>query len=339
MSAAAGHLSVDALLDYWLHDSDAAATDAVDEHLMHCDACGQALDELIALGDGVRAAFRAGAVAAVASDAFVQRLAGQGLRVREYRLPHNGSVNCTVAPEDDLLVSHLEAPLQGVQRLDAVCELSLEPGVQHRLRGRSVRPAGRRGALAAQDRRGQAAARPHAPGHAAGGGGRRHARAGTLHLPPPAVAGPLEGALVVITLLHEQRQTHWPDAAADGDALWLDGPAIEQATGWTWKPEGLCHGEVCVPLPPRAADARVRARRPPESRGDVASQRAAGGARRRIAHLGAGHGRRAARRRARHAAGAGLRVARSRWPSAPAVVVPRPQGLPRHLGLVVRVSR
>jgi hypothetical protein len=55
------------------------------------------------------------------------------MRLREYRLPRNGSVHCTVAPEDELLVSTLEAPLQGVQRLDALAELSIEPGVQHRL--------------------------------------------------------------------------------------------------------------------------------------------------------------------------------------------------------------
>lgn len=134
MSGAAGHLSVDALLDYWLHDlAPAAAVDAVDEHLMQCDACGQALDELIALGDGVRSAFRAGAVSAVATSAFVQRLVGQGVRLREYRPPRGGSVNCTVAPDDDLLVTHLEAPLEGVRRIDAVAESSLEPGVEHRL--------------------------------------------------------------------------------------------------------------------------------------------------------------------------------------------------------------
>jgi hypothetical protein len=134
VSAAADHLSVDALLDYWLHDdTPAASVDAVDEHLMQCDACGQVLDELIALGDGVRSAFRAGAVSAVATSAFVQRLAGQGLRLREYRPPRGGSVNCTVAPDDDLLVTHLEAPLEGVQRIDAVMESSLEPGVEHRL--------------------------------------------------------------------------------------------------------------------------------------------------------------------------------------------------------------
>lgn len=133
MSAAPEHPSIDLLLDYWLHESDAASTEAVDEHLMRCDACGEALDGLIALSAGVREALRAGAVSMVTSAAFVQRLAGQGLRVREYRLPHNGSVNCTVAPEDELLVARLQAPLQGVQRLDARAELSIEPGVRHEL--------------------------------------------------------------------------------------------------------------------------------------------------------------------------------------------------------------
>ena len=55
------------------------------------------------------------------------------MKVREYRLPPGGSVNCTVAPEDELLVSHLDlAPLQaGAQRLDLHVEVSLQPGVRH----------------------------------------------------------------------------------------------------------------------------------------------------------------------------------------------------------------
>lgn len=62
----------------------------------------------------------------------------------------------------------------------------------------------------------------------------------------------------MITLAHEQRETRLPDTAPAGDDLWLDGPAIERATGWAWKPEGLCHGDVCVPLPPAAARELVR---------------------------------------------------------------------------------
>jgi hypothetical protein len=62
----------------------------------------------------------------------------------------------------------------------------------------------------------------------------------------------------MVTVLHEQRHTRWPDAAARGDELWLDAAAVEESTGWTWKPEGLCHGDTCVPLPPAAADELVR---------------------------------------------------------------------------------
>ena len=61
MSAGSDHPPIATLLDYWLRDSDAATTDAVDEHLMQCDACGATLDGLVALGDAVRTAFRAGA--------------------------------------------------------------------------------------------------------------------------------------------------------------------------------------------------------------------------------------------------------------------------------------
>ncbi len=62
----------------------------------------------------------------------------------------------------------------------------------------------------------------------------------------------------MITVLHEQTETQWPDSAADGDALWLDAPAIAQATGWQWKPEGLCHGDTCVPVPPARRQNMVR---------------------------------------------------------------------------------
>jgi hypothetical protein len=130
---AGGHVPVETLLAWWLHETDAGQTDAVDEHLLRCDACGETLDALVALGEGVRAAFDAGLVGAIATGDFVARLAGHGLRVREYRLPWNGGVDCTVAPDDDVLVSRLEVPLEGVERLDAILEFSWAPGVRQRI--------------------------------------------------------------------------------------------------------------------------------------------------------------------------------------------------------------
>jgi len=133
MSATHEHIAVDVLLQDWLGESDAATREAVDEHLMACDTCGALLDELLALGEAIRGAVRAGRVGIVAGPGFVDRLVARGARIREYRLAPNGSVNCSVAPDDEVLVSRLQAPLQGVQRLDMAMELSVEPGVLHRM--------------------------------------------------------------------------------------------------------------------------------------------------------------------------------------------------------------
>jgi hypothetical protein len=56
----------------------------------------------------------------------------------------------------------------------------------------------------------------------------------------------------MIRVLHESRDTHLSDAKADGDALWMDRADIERATGWMWKPVGLCREETCMPLPRNA---------------------------------------------------------------------------------------
>lgn len=106
------------LLAYWLGEIEAPREEQLDQHLLGCGHCSANLQSLVDIADGVRTAARAGGVRAVLPDAFLQRLAAQGLRLREYRVAHNGSVHCTVAPEDDLLVARLDAPLAGVDRLD-----------------------------------------------------------------------------------------------------------------------------------------------------------------------------------------------------------------------------
>jgi hypothetical protein len=51
------------------------------------------------------------------------------------------------------------------------------------------------------------------------------------------------------TLLEGGRQTEVARAAADGARLWIPLDDLEAATGWSAKPEGMCQGDVCVPLP------------------------------------------------------------------------------------------
>jgi hypothetical protein len=43
-------------------------------------------------------------------------------------------------------------------------------------------------------------------------------------------------------------ETRVVDGAADGDRLLIDPAALPDALGWELKPEGLCRGNLCVPV-------------------------------------------------------------------------------------------
>jgi hypothetical protein len=105
-------------MDYWLAVLPAAAEDAVEHHLMTCDDCGDRFRDTIALADGLRALARSGALRVTVSDLFVKHAAETGLRVREYAPPSGGSIQCTVAVDDDLLVARLAADLTAAPRVD-----------------------------------------------------------------------------------------------------------------------------------------------------------------------------------------------------------------------------
>jgi hypothetical protein len=127
------------LADYWLGLLAGPDEGAVEEHLFECDRCGARLREVIALAEGIRGLAREGCLRMIVSDAFLQRAAGEGLRVREYAPPAGGGVQCTVTAEDDLLIGRLAANLTGVTRVDlCICD---ERGVeQFRLPDIPVRP-------------------------------------------------------------------------------------------------------------------------------------------------------------------------------------------------------
>ena len=51
------------------------------------------------------------------------------------------------------------------------------------------------------------------------------------------------------SVLYGALESEIASAAAEGDRLWIPLDELERSTGWTAKPEGLCRGEVCVPVP------------------------------------------------------------------------------------------
>lgn len=106
------------LTAYWLSELDTPVESELEEHLFGCAACTERLRVLAQLGDGVKRMTRDGRIHAIFTAPFVKQLQDLGLRVREYRVRPGGSVMCTVAPQDDLVLAHLHAPLHDVQRLD-----------------------------------------------------------------------------------------------------------------------------------------------------------------------------------------------------------------------------
>jgi hypothetical protein len=55
--------------------------------------------------------------------------------------------------------------------------------------------------------------------------------------------------LPMVTVLTEAGACDVPHARSKGDALWLAKADVARAIDWTLKPEGLCQGDVCVPVP------------------------------------------------------------------------------------------
>jgi len=107
-----------ALADYWLAALAKPEEEALEQHLFTCDECGARLREMVALAEAIRNLARQGSLLMVVSDAFLKRLAGEGMHVREYAPPVGGGIACTVTAEDDFLIGRLTADLSRAKRVD-----------------------------------------------------------------------------------------------------------------------------------------------------------------------------------------------------------------------------
>lgn len=113
------------LADYWLAELPPAEESAVEEHVFGCEECARQLQSLVGLADGIRSLARQGNLGMIVTREFLERLAGEGLRIRQYSPQSGGSVECTVTAQDHLLISRLAADLSGIEKVDlAVCDPS-----------------------------------------------------------------------------------------------------------------------------------------------------------------------------------------------------------------------
>ena len=132
MSAACtARLTDETLLAWWAGELEGPDQEQLEEHLFSCDECSRRGHTLAGVAEGVRGLVRKGALSTAILPAVVERLRDEGRRIREYSVRPGGGVQCTVSPEDDVVLARLTADLGGVSRLDLV--IRVDDGPEERL--------------------------------------------------------------------------------------------------------------------------------------------------------------------------------------------------------------
>ena len=119
------------LLDWHAGELAASRARRIDELLLSCAECSSRAAAVEQLARGFGDLVREGALPIAVLPAVVERLRREGRRVREYRVPPGGSVQCTVGPEDDVVLARLVADLRDVSRLDVVSRIDDGPEERH----------------------------------------------------------------------------------------------------------------------------------------------------------------------------------------------------------------
>ncbi|BDG05702.1 zf-HC2 domain-containing protein [Anaeromyxobacter oryzae] len=98
----------DDLADWWAGDLAPSRADALEEHLLDCDACSRRAERVGDLARAVAALARSGAVAGPATSGLVSRLERDGVRVHRYRIGPGQVVPCSAWPEDQVMAAVLD---------------------------------------------------------------------------------------------------------------------------------------------------------------------------------------------------------------------------------------
>lgn len=114
-------------LAWWTGEATSADRRRVEEHLLGCAACAARLRFLERLSEGIASLLAGGHLSTATAPVVLERLRRDGRRIREYAVPPGGAVQCTVGPDDDLLLARLGADLRGVARLDLVTRVDDGP--------------------------------------------------------------------------------------------------------------------------------------------------------------------------------------------------------------------
>jgi anti-sigma factor RsiW len=105
------------LTDYAAGDLPEAEAVAIEEHLFSCAACGARAAEFDELAGAIRPAVRSAEVGGFVTDAVLNQLAREGVRVRTFSLSPGAIVPCAVWADDELMALRLHADLGAASEL------------------------------------------------------------------------------------------------------------------------------------------------------------------------------------------------------------------------------
>ena len=111
------------VVDYWAGDLPSTTAERVEEHVFTCVDCARQLAEGAALARGIAAVVREGRFHSIVTDAVLNRLARDGVRIRMYALEPGVVVPCAVWADDDLVVTRIRADFSGVDSTTVVTSL------------------------------------------------------------------------------------------------------------------------------------------------------------------------------------------------------------------------
>jgi anti-sigma factor RsiW len=106
-------ITLDDLTDYAAGELPEAEAGAIEDHLFSCADCAARARWFDALVEAIRPAVRSAAVGGFVTDAVLNRLARDGVRVRTFALSPGAVVPCAVWDDDDLMALRLRGEFGG----------------------------------------------------------------------------------------------------------------------------------------------------------------------------------------------------------------------------------
>lgn len=110
-------IAFDDLTDYAAGELPEAEAAAIEEHLFSCADCGTRAAEFDALVRAIRPAVRSSEVGGFVTDAVLNQLSREGVRVRSFALSPGASVPCAVWDDDEVMALRLRGDFGGAREI------------------------------------------------------------------------------------------------------------------------------------------------------------------------------------------------------------------------------